>query len=63
MRAQQLYNMQKKHLKTPAEQRLWKEITWEYMSEESCVEDDDGTINKHPMPFRSEGNMHITLSM
>ena len=47
--------MRKKHLKTPAEERLWKEITWEFMSEESCVEDDN-MINKHPVPFRSEGS-------
>ena len=53
--------MCKKHLKTPAEERLWKEITWEFMSEESCVEDDDSMINKHPMPFRSEGNFFNKL--
>lgn len=53
--------MRKKHLKTPAEERLWKEITWEFMSEESCVEDDDSMINKHPMPFRSEGNFFNKL--
>ena len=50
--------MRKTHLKTPSEEHLWKEISYElisyeFMSEESFMEDDD-KINKHPMPFRSE---------
>lgn len=49
----QLYNSRKKHLKNKAEEKLWNDITWELMSDESEVDED--TINKHRLPFRSEG--------
>ena len=47
----QLYNAR---VKSAAEERLWKEIDWEFMSEESHSDGDD-TIRKHPVTFRSEG--------
>lgn len=33
---------------------MWKEISWEYMSEETEVEDDSDAIVKHSIPFRSD---------
>ena len=60
----QLYNARKKHLKTAAEERLWGDINWEFMSEESQSEEDDEIIRKHPVTFRSESKtiMHIVIS-
>ena len=31
---------------------MWKEIIWEYMSEETEVERDSDVIVKHTLPFR-----------
>ena len=50
----QLYNARKKHLKSAAEERLWGDINWEFMSEESHSEEDDEIVRKHPVTFRSE---------
>lgn len=44
---------QEKAFENEFEERLWSEINWEYMSEESEV--DDETFNKHPLTFRSDG--------
>ena len=57
--ALQLYNMRKKHLK----RSNYRKNTWEFMSEESCVEDDDNMINKHPVPFRSESSHYSFIDV
>ena len=49
----QLYNSRKKHLKNSSEEKLWNEINWEFMSEESEV--DESTIRKHSLQFQSDG--------
>ena len=49
----QLYRARKKVLKSANEEQHWNEINWEFMTEES--EDDEETIAKHPLTFRSEG--------
>ena len=38
--------------KNANEERLWSEINWEFMSEESEV--DDESLNRHPLAFRSD---------
>lgn len=32
---------------------MWQEIDWSFMSEESD-DDDDGSINRHKLPWRSK---------
>jgi len=48
-----LYSSRKKYLKREKEKKLWEEINWEYMTEESS--EDEGLFNKHVLPWRSEG--------
>ena len=55
----QLYNARKKHLKNSGEEKLWNEINWEFMSEESEV--DGNTIRKHSLQFQSDGKSIYTI--
>lgn len=49
----QLYKTRGKHLKHAAEEEMWAQLSWEYMTEES--EADDDIITTHCISFRSDG--------
>ena len=49
----QTYNARKKFLKTGKEESMWKEIDWQFMTDESSG--DEGELVKHPLPWRSKG--------
>ena len=51
-----MYKTRGKSLKNAAEEEMWKEINWEYMSEESELDADSDVIVKHPISFRSDRN-------
>ena len=52
-----MYFSRKKYLKREKEKKLWEEINWEFMTEESSG--DDSFLNKHVLPWRSEGSFYL----
>ena len=52
----QLYNDRSKYLKNEMENRLWASLDFNYMTDESEIEDENGEtlIHQHPLPWRSQ---------
>lgn len=48
----QLYKKTKAVLKNEKEEKMWHDIDWNFMSEES--DGDDGVIVRHKLPWRSQ---------
>lgn len=48
-----MYKKRKSLLKNEREQKMFQEIDWRFMSEESDDSDTDVVLNHHKLPWRS----------